>query len=377
MPGLGFRPATGLRLRERTVVSEDDRAIAVTELVSTSRGTELAFEIRDPHRETDCLAGRFDHRSLDALTVTVRDERGAAYPRSATILGSLGIGQHDFGFFRRSLGFAPLDPAVRLVTVEVAGALGEWRVPVAVAPLEETAVLTKDVLDASTSFEGLTVRLLGIARGGSETILELEAVTDAPGVTVRGIGALMQRTGEDRLVLVDGAGQRFEEEPARETIVRPGDREGRTVARFPPLPAAARELTLVLPAVVVEEEAAPLEVALPVTEPREVQLGRYRLEIAWAGAAELLSPPGEAPGKGLRIALGSRDRTARRRILRPAALAVDGVERRWGWGEGWHPEPGFINMTLDADPPPRTVTLLRPLVRVSGPWEIAFSLRAA
>ena len=116
----------------------------------------------------------------------------------------------------------------------------------------------------------------------------------------------------------------------------------------------------------------------PVTAPRDVMFGRYPMVLASAiFADDLLAPPGHPPGKGLRVALGPKDLDSPRRVVGLAAVAVDGKERPWGWGQGWHPDAGFTNYTVDVDPASGAkITLLRPIVRVAGPWQIRFRLPA-
>jgi len=377
IPQLGFRAADGLRMRERAVVHQDDRAIAVVMLVSTAADTELAFEIKDDRRQDACLGGTFDHQELHRLAIGLRDEHGRAYSRSTKLRDSLGIGQHEFGFFHRSAGFEPLHPDARHLELTVGGALGDWIVPVEVVPIADTGVAPKRPIDASTTRDGITVRLIGIARSENETVLELE--TEAPGpVSVRAIGALLQRQGRDRLVLIDAGGRRYEEELSRDTVARPTDSPMRSAAKFPALPPdVAGYLTLVVSSVVVQEDDATLDFTPPVTAPRDVMFGRYPMVLRSAAFADdLISPPGQPPAKGLRVALGPKDPESPRRVVGPTAIAVDGVERPCGWGYGWHPDPGFSNYTLDLDAnaPPKNITLLRPIVRVAGPWEIRFAL---
>jgi hypothetical protein len=184
----------------------------------------------------------------------------------------------------------------------------------------------------------------------------------------------MQRQGDDRLVLIDGQGRRYEEELSRETVRNARDKGDHTTAKFPPLPTDATELTLIVPSVVVEESDATLEFALPVTEPRVVSFGPYPMRLGPVSLAhDLLGPPGQPPGYGLRFVLGPRGWHKDRRALRPMRIAVDGIENKaFGWG--WHPEPDMRNFTVTLKPgaSPKTVTLSRPMVSVRGPWEIRF-----
>jgi hypothetical protein len=49
--------------------------------------------------------------------------------------------------------------------------------------------------------------------------------------------------------------------------------------------------------------------------------------------------------------------------------------RKWNLGHGWHPEPGFRNITinLEASAHPQSVKMEGVLVRVAGPWNIRFA----
>ncbi|MDQ2951118.1 MAG: hypothetical protein M3R54_02520 [Chloroflexota bacterium] len=382
VPGLGFRSSDGLGVRDRVVVNEGDRAFALMTLISTERGTEVVFEIKDDKAEDLCIVGKLDHDALSRIAVTLRDGDGNSYAMSKTLLASIGIGQHDFGFFHRETGFEPLRPDVRHVVLQlVGGELGDWTVPIDVLPLDEVSFIPIRGVDAGATREDVLVRVTGIATGGDQTWLQLEASASTPAVAIRGIGAVMQRQGDDRLVLLDGAGRRYEEELARESVRRRFDNEPRWAAKFPPLPPEATELTLIVPAIVIEESDASLEFTLPVTERRDVEFGRYPMVLVSAGVArDLPAPPGEPPASGLRIALGARDVRSPRRVVCPSVVALDGgAEKRWGWGSGWHPEPGFMNITIDVDLDalPRTIRLARPLVRVDGPWEIKFARPAS
>lgn len=359
---------------EMTVVRQDERALAVVQLVSSEIGTEVCFEIQDDVLQDACLGGKFDHLALTQLDVKLRDEAGREYKRLDSLRSSIGLGQQEFAFFRRELGFEPLPPQVRRVVLDIDGAFGPWRVPVEVLPIAETGVAVQHPVDRATSKHGITVRLVGIALRAEEAIVELEAAWSPPIVAIHGIGALMQRQGNDRLVLIDGQSRRYDEELSRESTQKPRDSGARTIAKFPPLPADATELTLIVPSVVVEESGATLEFELPMTGERSVRFGAFPMRLGPATIAQdLLEAPGRQPGYGLRFALGPRDWHNGRRVVRPMRISVDGVEQK-GYGWGWHPEPDMTNYTVTLKPgaSPKRVTLERPMLSVRGPWEIPF-----
>jgi hypothetical protein len=374
VPGVGFRSADALRMRERTVVQQGERALAVVSLVSSEAGTELAFQIKDERLEDECLAGKLEHTAILQLDVRLRDADGNSYARSQDLRDGMGLGQHEFGFFERRIGFEPLRADVRRVVLEVDGAFGAWSVPVVVLPISQTGVTVRRAIDRETTKHGISVRLIGIALREEETVVELDATWSPPIAAIHGIGAMVQRQGDDRLVLIDGQGRRYEEELSRETVRSARDRAEHTTAKFPPLPRDATELTLVVPSVVVEESDATLEFTIPIHDAREVRFGPYPMRLGPASVTDdLLEPPGQAPGYGVRFVLGPVGSHTGRRALRPMRIAVDGVENKeFGWG--WHPEPGMRNFTIRLKPgaSPKTVTLSRPMVSVGGPWEIRF-----
>lgn len=376
VPGIGFRSSDALRMPERTIVRQGERALAVVSLVSSEAGTELGFEIKDDRLEDACLAGKLEHSALMNLGVRLRDEDGNSYARSAGLHNGMGLGQHEFGFFHRELGFEALRADVRRVVLEVDGAFGAWAVPVEVMPITETGVAVQRAVDRATTKQGIAVRLIGIALREEETMVELDATWTPPIAAIHGIGAMLQRQGDDRLVLVDGQGRRYEEELSRETVQRPHGSCAHTTAKFPPLPADATELTLIVPSVVVEESDATLEFELPMNDSREVRFGPYPMRLGPASLVhDLLEEPGKPPGYGLRFVFGPLGWHEDRRALRPMRISLDGAEHK-GFGWGWHADPDMRNFTVTLKPgaSPRTVTLARPMVSIRGPWEIGFEL---
>ncbi len=154
--------------------------------------------------------------------------------------------------------------------LEVDGAFGAWVVPVELLPLAESGVAVQRPIDRTTTKHGIALRLVGIALREEETVVEVDATWAAPIVAIHGLGAMLQGQGDDRFVLIDGQGRRYEEELSRETVRHARERGAHTTAKFPPLPPDAVELTLIVPSVVVEESDATLEFTLPMEDVREV-----------------------------------------------------------------------------------------------------------
>src|SRR5688500_357846 len=163
VPGVGCRSADALRMPERTIVRQGERAIAVTSLVSSEvAGTELTFEVKDDRLDDDYRAGKLGHGALLSIDVRLRDEDGRSYTRSSRGEG-FGFGQHEFGSFSRRCRFEPLGPDARRVVLEVDGAFGPWTVPVDVVPITDTGVALQKIVDRAATKHGISVRLVGIA----------------------------------------------------------------------------------------------------------------------------------------------------------------------------------------------------------------------
>lgn len=369
VPGVGFRSDAGLRMPARTVVERGAHALAVTQLTSTERGTEIVFEIKDDEREAACIGGTLDHTEIHKIAVTLRDDSGRTYARTQFPNG-MGLGQHEFGFFSRTVGFEPLSVDVRRVTLEARGILGDWEIAVPLAPVSATEVAMKHELDASATVSGITLRVTGIALLASETVVEF--ALESSERTPRACGADMQRNGADLLVLTDQLGRRYVEELSRETVMnRP--REPRMYAKFPALAADASELTLSATAVIVDDEQATVDVALPIDIPTDLSFGRYRVRLGPTSFGnELPAAPGQPAQYGMRFTLRGLDDDER--VVRARRAVVDGA--RMFLGHGWNADPAVssLSLVLSEGVRPSSMQLREAIVRVRGPWEIRFAV---
>ncbi len=371
MPGLGFRSSRGVAQASRTVVDRDGRALGVTRFVSSDAGTEIQFEVRDPDLEKACMGGTFDMQSVHKVTAELRDASGHEYERTQ-FPNSIGFGQHDFGTFSRTIGFASLAPDERHVVLTVHGPLGEWEVPIELVPLASTGVIEKRDIAAAATVSGVTMRVVGAAFGANETVIEFAA--EAPGQIVRGVGAEMQRQRGDLLVLMDDRGQRYEETMSSDTVWQPGSDHARGHALFPAIPPDATALRLVVPSLVVEDPEATLDFDLPVLTRQNLSFGPYPVQLHAIEIVEnLLAPPGQQPGHGLRGAIAPSVANADRRFVRAGKIVLDGATHWLGWG--WHPEPDTVNfdVPLDRGVTPQHARLTNAIVRIRGPWEIPFA----
>ncbi len=373
VPGLGFRSAGGVGLpKQLTVTRPDDKGLRVMYLVSTERGTEVGFEVRDKDREGACMVGPVDNAWMWTLEVGLRDDNGTLIPRSQRRGESFGMGMHDYGFYQADVAFDALPPDARHVTLEVRGPLGEWGVPVDLVPLPQTDATPQRRIRAEHQRRGITVSVVGMAVTDTNTFVEIEAAA-LPPIQILAIGARVIRNDADRLVLVDEQGRRFEEIPSR-NLSRPDRGDGRhSVAMFPALPADARKIALVVPGVVIKEDQT-LDLDLPVTELTEMRFGPYPVRIASAKLSDdVRSGPGEPLAHGVELKFGPAGWYDDGQVLHPERVRIGGTERFCGWGRGTDPTLLTLNVLLPNGTSAESLTLLDPIVKVRGPWEVRFS----
>jgi hypothetical protein len=310
---------------------------------------------------------------MQQLQVELRDESGAPVARSQRAGGGMSMGMHEYGFYRADVVFEALRPDTRHVTLEVRGSLGEWDVPIEVAPIEETAVTQAIPLGAEQERRGITVRIASFVGTASSTVLEVEAAAFPPTGAILGIGSEFIRNDDNVFVLVDEHRRRFAEQPSR--YLAHGNRGdgSRTVAEFPRLPADSRQLTLIVPGVIVEETGMTLDLELPITDPLETHFGSYPVRIGSARVSdEVRFGMGEQPKHGLEVKFAPAGWFDGGRVIKPRRMTVDGVTKYFGWGRRADPEALTLTVPLDDGADVRMVTLIDGTVKVRGPWEIPF-----
>lgn len=381
IPHVGFRSRSGLRSAKETLVERGDRALKVTDLVSTGLGTEVAIEIRDPEREAECVAPRPESRpstggSLAALFGTLRlmGADGHEYA-PAPAGGGFSMGQHRFGFFGRQLVFERLTPDARRVDLEVRGPLGDWDVPIELAPIADTDALPVHEPAANAERNGIVVRISGVATTPDETILGLQATAVAPNVSIRGFGTVFNRFRDAPLLLVGDDGERHQEIPSGTLPHQRFDESGGTLAAFPRV-ATDSEVTLVVAAMIVREPGPTITLDLPVEEPRVAMIGPYpvRISSARVGIEPHRPPAPTAERPAVVLGLAPGEWIGDRRALQPSRFLVDDVVRLHGWGRGTDPEFATYHVPFPEDTRPKTLTLADPIVQIPGPWEIRFRL---
>jgi hypothetical protein len=369
IPGIGFRASDGLILAEPvTVMKDDERGLRVMRLAATNAGTELAFEVRDSRLEEACATGRADYR-LPFGEIRLRDAAGALVPPAAGPGNGSSFGSLEFGAFGRKAVFAPIPAGTRGVTLEVRGDLGEWDVPLELVPLTRAGLTPATSIDAADRRNGVTVRVAAIAETEDRILLDVRAEAGPTAKAIE-IGEWLLNGGRDGLALIVESGDRIQELSMRE---RMGMRRisGSTVVAFPR--TESQSLTLVVPAIVVQESEGTLELDLPIYAPTELMFGRHPVRIRYARAVDALATaPGEVARPGVEIQFGSPTWHDDRRVLHPGPVFVDGSHVDWSVTGRVEPGVMSLNIPMADGASARKVTMQQPVIAVRGPWEIAF-----
>jgi hypothetical protein len=372
IPEIGFRaPTGGLRMTGRTTFENDSTRLTIHHLVSTPAGTELAFEISGLR-----LTPGASEAAWMRDKVTVRDDRGREYSHQpgTWVASGQSIGTGDRSTVRRSMTLEPIDRDVRMVELIIRGVVGDWVVPVAVAPLDET--LTGTALATSDSRDGITVTLRHVTFGAQVTALDLEVAADASIRFVRGLGALFGlRRGPSQLVLRDSRGREYAEVEAPPS--QPSDPMGKTyVAVFGTVPADAGAIELRVPYVVVEEVDGVADFELPVATPRALTFGRYPIRVMGSSPlAPRPSAPTHAQHLGVALQLDLGDWVGDRRLVVPGRVHVDGGDHGYSFGPlspGEDAPAREIQVRLADPDAARRVSFRYPTVQVRGPWVLRF-----
>ena len=353
--------------RPVTVTKDGDRGLMVLRLAATDAGTELAFEVRDPGLEEACATGRVDYRG-NLGEIRLRDSAGAQVPHIPGPGNGSSFGTHRFGTFGRMAVFAPI--AADVVTLEVRGELGDWDVPLALVPIANGAVVPAKPIDAADERNGVTLRVAAIAQMEDRTVVDVRA-TAAPSTKSIEIGNWLTNQGRDAFALLDEDGHRLDEISMRDRM-QMRRTSGTTVVAFPR--TDSRRLTLIVPAVVIQESEGTLEIELPIFAPTDLFFGHHPVRIRYASAVDALpAAPGEAPRAGIEVQFSTESWHDERRVLWPGPVFVDGVYA--GHGITSRAEPGgtSVNIPLKDPTSARKITMREPVVAVRGPWEVRFS----
>jgi hypothetical protein len=367
IPEIGFRSSDGLMLaRPVTVTKDDNRGLRVMRLAATDAGTELAFQVRHPQLEAACATGRVDYRARLG-EFRLRDGTGAQVPQVPGPGNGSSFGSNGFGAFGRKVVFAPI--ATEVVTLEVRGELGDWDVPLELVPIADGPVVPATPIAAADARNGVTVRVAAMAETEDRMVLDVRAEAGIPVKAIE-IGGWVLDGGHDGFALIDEGGGRIQELSMRERMEM-RRLSGSTVVAFPRI--KSRSLTLVVPAIVVQEAEGTLELDLPIYAPTDLIFGRHPVRIRYAGAVDALATvPGEAARPGLEIQFAIATWRDDRRVMLPGPVFVDGSHVEWSVTGRAEAGAMSLNIPMAHAASARKVTMHEPVIAVRGPWQIPF-----
>jgi hypothetical protein len=255
------------------------------------------------------------------------------------------------------------------VILEVRGELGDWDVPLELVPIANGAAMPAVSIDAADRRNGVTVRVAAIAETEDRIVLDVRADAGPTAKAIE-IGRWLLNGGRDAFALIVEGGDRIQELSMRERMEM-RRMSGSTVIAFPR--TESRSLTLVVPAIVVQESEGTLELDLPIYAPTDLMFGRLPVRIRYAGAVDALATaPGEAARPGVEIQFGNGTWHDDRRVLHPGPVFVDGSHVDWSVTDRVEPGVTSLNIPMADGASARKVTMREPVIAVRGPWEIAF-----
>jgi len=364
VPEVGFR-SSPRQIARPVKVERDGHTLTVELFVASDESTDIVYDFGDLDGGPGCMIPSRDAPHMD----TVRFFDGEA-PVRVDAAGRSGLAVRPGKLVRR-LTLGPLPEELRRLEMQIVGRdVGEWRAPIELAPLDGRGAVSAD---ARATHAGVTIAVRSVAFGEHETAMELQ-LSGTGSVVPEWIGGLGgMRDATTALSIRDGAGNTYPERfrsDAREQIESP--RPGLAVALFPPIPAAAHDLTVEVPYIVGTDRDARLEVALPVAEPRSLLFGPYPVAVRQSGVADANAPWHRGSALALDLDLG--DWINDRRVIVPGMPRLDGQPTGMGYGRGMYapsPKPVEHLEFAAADPlAAHTLTFEGATIHVRGPWRI-------
>jgi hypothetical protein len=367
LPEIGFRPA-GVRLVEPVHASVGSRTLALTDLVATPQGTDLAYYLTGLRGDED------DEPRKEIVTVRSRDEQHVVTQGTFLLKGA------DRRVVPRRISSTKVIPRLTgpvEISMGISG-VGEFHLDATLMPFGPETATPRRELNASVAHEGIAVTVGGIAAAREEIAIEIEASVPE-GACCAGIGGYGgHRLGPTALSLRDESGRVYAErwqEPD-------GRYDQKTLALFQPAAPDVRELELSIPYVYVEEQVTTSAVDLPVTSPIDLRLGRYGIRVLGTGRVPgnptARSPRLREAALGVDVDLGGWH--GDRRLLWPGPALIDGDFCNLGFRtqpgmDMRQPEPANrIEIYGDRVLTGRTLAFRRPLIQVRGPWKFRIPL---
>jgi hypothetical protein len=362
---VGFRPA-GVRLAAPVRAADGKHTLTLGELIATPQGTDLTYHLSG-------LTGDEGYTPRQDVIAIARAGEEHVLTRGAFSFGS------DRALLRRRINSTSVIPPWTgpvAVAIAIVG-VGEFRLAAELRPFGPDTDAPRRDVNTSVTHEGVTVTVRGVGAAREETAVEVE-VQVGEGECCVGIGALSgHRLGPTALSLRDETGRVY-----MERWQEPGNIDRATLALFQPLHPEALEVELTVPYVFVQDAATTTEaLALPVTTPVEMQLGRYGIRVVATSRApanpRARSIADQQPALRVELDLGGWH--GDRRVLLPGAPLIDGdfcnIGYRMSGLDMRQPQPlDRLDITGDRVPAAKTLSFRRPTIQVRGRWRIRFAV---
>ena len=359
VPGLGFRSPDALMLREPVEHEEDGWKVSVERVIADRDGTQVSVTIHGPFKLTGDGPMRrpeLDYRGL----ITARNRGGSVsseghrmYPMSHSFSYAAGTA------ISCTANMDALPGSDEQVDILIGEPLPVTIIPLRLTPIADVALPAR-ALDVSDEHHGVAIAARAIARSASMTAVLLHA-TLAPHPRqrfMRSLGKIRDdpRSGAPGATLSDGESTLAAFAGTRELSKGP---EIRTIAVFPGVAEAAREVTIEVPFVVLcEYTGSPVTLVVP--SDGVITLGDDRARVK----VERRQSPRGGNAVGVEIAGEWHDG---RRLLYAESLTAG--DRYGGVGFKSLPEePPIQTYVEDPTGAATSVTLESPNIELRGPW---------
>ncbi|HEY6958871.1 MAG TPA: hypothetical protein VI814_08615 [Candidatus Limnocylindria bacterium] len=364
VPGLGFRRADAVMLREPVTEKVDEWSVTVDHVVADAEATQVAVTIYGPFAWTGDrfkapdveYGGLIQARS--AAGDVVSSDRQRMFPLSHSV-------SHAGTSISCTANMDALTDLSERLDILIGPPLPPLVIPVTLTPVHDFAIPARSV-NVSDSHHGVVLTAEAVGRGESMTAVLLHAALE-PSARKRFMRALGTFRDMPRdppgITLVDERGASVTPFAAtRELSQGP---EIRMIAVFPAISPDARSAALTVPFVVLSEHlGAPLR--LPVPWDGDVALGD---DTAHVRTGRDSSPRG---GAAVTVEVEGTWHDDRR-VLFAESLTVS--ERYGGVGFRAMPaEPPIVTYTEDPTGEADAVSLESPVIQLRGPWTMTLPL---
>jgi hypothetical protein len=363
LPGIGFRQP-GLRLREPvTQRNANGRSATITQLVSTSDGTDLIYEV-EWHGEQNV------HCERDRVVMHGASTDPACRP------GEMSVAVRQ-GKLVCTRSLPPVAAGITRVEIEISGDGGQWRVPLDLQPFGVDEQQRRHQVGTSDTRQEVTITVDSIAFMPDATVIEIRAVSARPGwrVNIGGLNGLRDET--TAMHLHDGRGRTYQERTRQDARDQFPDRSGQhDVGMFDPMSDDAGAFLLEVPYVCANDHTTTsADIAVPLREPITVELAGAETRLLATREGELPGSRGSAIAVDLDVSTWYDDR----RVIAPLGAKLDGRDTGISWGDkGLHgpsPQPAPSVLVPCATPyEPHLLALRGAFVQLRGPWRIPIAV---